>query len=73
LSFDIFNNSTFASLGLNPGIYTWTWGTGVHADSFTINIGGLISVPEPSSLVLLATGAVGLLGYGAWRRARPRA
>ena len=31
------------------------------------------AVPEPSALVLLGIGAVGLLGYGAWRRSRPRA
>jgi hypothetical protein len=33
----------------------------------------IFGVPEPSGLVLLATGAVGLVGYGAWRRARPLA
>jgi probable HAF family extracellular repeat protein len=41
----------------------------VHAFLLTPTAG----VPEPSGLVLLATGAGGLLGYGAWRRARPRA
>jgi hypothetical protein len=33
----------------------------------------LAAVPEPAGLVLLGTGAVALLGYGAWRRSRPRA
>jgi probable HAF family extracellular repeat protein len=32
----------------------------------------LALVPEPCGLVLLGTGAVALLGYTAWRRARPR-
>ena len=31
-----------------------------------------IGVPEPASLTLLATGALGLLGYG-WRRRRQAA
>lgn len=43
-------NATFASLGLIPGSYTWTWGSGSTADFYTLNIG---SVPEPSSLALL--------------------
>jgi hypothetical protein len=32
-----------------------------------------VAVPEPSGLVLLGIGAIGLLGYGARRRARPGA
>jgi len=47
------DNATFASLGVTPGTYEWTWGSGAHADSFTLQIGPA-AVPEPSSLLLLA-------------------
>ncbi len=43
------DDATTTSLGLTSGTYTWAWGTGIHADSLTINV---TSVPEPSSLVL---------------------
>jgi hypothetical protein len=55
---DTYANTSIAALGLTPGTYTYTWGTGASADSLTVNIG---SVPEPSSLAMVAT-AVGLLG-----------
>lgn len=51
-----FQNQTFASLGLSPGSYVYTWGSGGSADSLTINI-----VPEPSTLVLSIVGLVGAL------------
>jgi len=51
---------TFATMGLSPGVYTWTWGTGSNSDSFTLNI-----VPEPSSTALL-----GICLIGAWVRRR---
>jgi hypothetical protein len=45
----------FASLGLDVGMYTWTWGSGGTADSLTLNI-----VPEPSTAALMTLGLIGL-------------
>jgi hypothetical protein len=33
-----YTGQTISSLGLTPGTYTWTWGTGAHADSFVLVI-----------------------------------
>ncbi len=54
-----YNTATFSSLGLTPGTYEWTWGTGANADSFTLQIGPA-AAPEPGSLTLLAVGLAGL-------------
>lgn len=59
-----YDNQTFTSLGVTPGTYIWTWGSGANADSFKLVIG----VPKPSSLALLLL-PLGLLGLLA---ARPR-
>jgi hypothetical protein len=48
---------SFASIGLTPGTYVWSWGSGGSADSLTL------IVPEPSAVLLLATGFAAL----AWR------
>ena len=56
---------TFATLGLTPGTYTWTWGSGGDADSLTVNIE---AVPEANSLVMLGLGSLSLL-LGRKRRA----
>ena len=63
---DTYSGATFSSLGLTPGTYTYTWGTGANADFFRINI-GTAAVPEPSSLVLMGIAGITGLGY-AWRR-----
>lgn len=56
------DSTTIAGLGLTPGTYVYTWGSGATADSFTIQIGPTQSsaTPEPASILELG-GAVGLL------------
>jgi hypothetical protein len=53
---DTWDNKTFASLGVTPGTFEWTWGTGAHADSLILEIS---AVPEPASVTLLAVGLAG--------------
>jgi hypothetical protein len=60
-------DSTLAMLGVLPGTYTYTWGTGAHADSVTLDV--LNPVPVPAALPLFATG-IGALGLLGWRRKR---
>jgi hypothetical protein len=49
-----FAGATISSLGITPGTYTWNWGSGASADSFTMTS----AVPEPS---LLGVGGFALL------------
>jgi hypothetical protein len=64
---DTYSNATFSSLGITPGTYIYTWGTGADADSFTINF-GVAAVPEPSSI--LNAGFATLTGLAVWARRR---
>ena len=66
ISTDTWFNASFASLGVTPGTYTWTWGSGDHADSFILEI-GVASIPEPASLVLFGSA---LASFGVIRRRR---
>jgi hypothetical protein len=55
----VYNNTTLAGMGLTPGAsYTWTWPAGTSTDTVTINVA---SVPEPTSIGLLAVTSAGLL------------
>ena len=60
-----FDNATIHSLGLTPGTYTWSWGTGLPNQNFTLIIGGA-GVPDGGSTVSLLGFA--LLGVVALRR-----
>jgi len=59
--------ATFASLGVTPGTFVWTWGTGAN-QNFTLIIGGA-GVPDGGSTVSLL--GFGLLGLAALRRKLP--
>jgi hypothetical protein len=63
-----YDNATFASLGLMPGSYVYTWGSGANADSLTINIE---AVPELSTWAMMALGFAGL-GFVGRRRLRAK-
>ena len=49
------NIATYASLGMTPGVYDWTWGAGGPAQRLSVII------PEPSGLLLVGFGVFGLL------------
>jgi hypothetical protein len=64
----VWDNASFISLGVTPGTYEWTWGTGPHADSYVLEVGA--AVPEPPALAVLSAGLAGLAlaGLGRGRR-----
>jgi hypothetical protein len=49
-----YNNATFASLGVTPGIYEWTWGTGAN-QNFTLAV---TTVPDSGSTISLVVMAL---------------
>jgi hypothetical protein len=61
-----YNGATFATLGVTPGTYKWTWGTGAANQNFTLQI----AVPEPSTWAMMLAGFAGLALAG-YRSRRP--
>jgi hypothetical protein len=64
-----YDSATFASLGVTPGTYVWTWAGIPGEDSFTLVIG----VPEPAGILLLAPPLGFVLLLGARRQRALRA
>ena len=60
------NNATFASLGLTPGTYEWTWGTGTN-QNFTLEIGAAAVPDTASTLGLLFVSVIALFGLNRFR------
>jgi len=61
-----FTGTTLAGLGITPGDYVWSWGSGPNADTATLSAS---AVPEPTTWALLAT-AAGLGAFSTRRRIR---
>ena len=64
---------SFANLGLTPGSYTFSWGTGLNADTFVLNIGPVVSptpVPALGEYGLLSL--ISLIAMFGMRQARKR-
>lgn len=53
-----YDNATFASLGLTPGTYVYSWNPGPTDDTFVINV-GVSAVPVPGTLPLFVSGLLG--------------
>jgi len=64
-----YNSATFASLGVTPGTYVWTWGTGLPNQNFTLQIGSLgVPPPVPDGGSTVSLLGFALLGLASLRR-----
>jgi hypothetical protein len=62
-----YNSATFASLGVTPGIYEWTWGTGAN-QNFTLDAVAPTVPDSGSTFGLLFVALGGLFGVSHFRR-----
>jgi hypothetical protein len=58
-STDTLSNKTLSNLGLTPGTYTYSWGTGLDADSLSVQV-----IPEPVGITHVAAAGIWLLRRG---------
>jgi hypothetical protein len=56
-----YNSASFSSLGVTPGIYEWTWGTGAN-QNFTLDAVAPAVPDSGSTFGLLSLSVVALLG-----------
>jgi hypothetical protein len=63
-----YDNATFRSLGVTPGTYVWTWGTGAN-QNFTLDAVAPAVPDSGSTFGLLFVSLVGLLGAVRFRLA----
>jgi PEP-CTERM motif len=56
-----YTGKTLSQLGLSPGTFTWTMGTGNTENTVIINVS---AVPEPGTFALAGLGLACLAGYG---------
>ena len=63
-----FNSATFASLGVTPGTYVWTWGTGLPNQNFKLVIGSVGGPGVPDGGWTVSLLGCALVGLAALRR-----
>jgi len=61
----LWSNQSFTTLGVDLGTYVWSWGSGLHADSFELDVVPT-ATPEPSTGLLLFAALT--IGLGARRK-----